>query len=363
MAKSTKIKLPENSAGVIFAGGYGTRLWPISTKTAPKQVNTTFDKETLMVKAFNRALKVWPRERIYIVTTRDLKPAVEKLVKLEPENILVQPENADTAMAEGYAAAYLNKTMPGSVAVTLYSDHLVTNLEVFFKTIKQAIKVAEEKRVLVTIGTFPSYPSPDFGYIKLADKVKSFRGDVFIVDKFIEKPSVNKAKRMIADKKYVWNTGLYIWQPEVLLDIFRTKAKDIYKILDDLGDSIGTSRHLQELKKAYHQVRRESFDEAVSERTKRLMAVVADIHWKDVGNWKTVYELTDKDQHKNAILSFKDNQVASIDSSGCLVIPTQSKIALVGVKDLLIAQSENGLLICDKGQAAKVKLAAKQLES
>jgi len=186
MSNEVKLSIEDSAIGVIYAGGEGKRIWPISTKKSPKQVNPTFSKETLVVDTFKRAKKIFPTEKIILVITKSLYKKVSRLIKLPKNNYLVQPENADTAAAMGLAAMHIEAKFQGAAAVTLYSDHLISNVSAYKATIKKGINIVQKQPVLLTIGTKPTYPSPDFGYIKLGQKMDL--RNLYKVSRFVEKP-------------------------------------------------------------------------------------------------------------------------------------------------------------------------------
>lgn len=350
-----KLFLPKDAVGIIYAGGSGTRLWPVSTKVAPKQINPTFSRHTLIVDAYKRARQVFPADKIIIVLTENLYKKVVKLIKLEKKNYLVQPKNADTAAAMGLAAMYTNTLFPEAVAVTIYSDHFISSQTVYVRAMKKGIRVAREKQRLLTVGTAPTYPSPDFGYIRLGKRIG---GDLYQVKKFVEKPSQVKAQTMIKTGKYVWNTGVYVWKAESLLRIFKQTAPDIYQGLIDLRAEFFGEKYEKMLHAWYDRVRKQSFDKAISEKIKNLVVLVADYNWKDVGNWRTVYELANKDANGHTIIGKKRTRIISVDSKNCLIISGQKTVSLVGVKDLIVVQTRNELLVARQDQAHKVKKAA-----
>lgn len=360
MSNEVKLSIEDSAVGVIYAGGEGKRLWPVSTKKSPKQVNPTFSKETLVVDTFKRAKKIFPTKKIILVITKSLYRKISRLIKLPKDNYLVQPENADTAAAMGLAAMHIEAKFQGATAVTLYSDHLISSVSAYKATIKKGINIVQKQPVLLTIGTKPTYPSPDFGYIKLGQKMDL--KNLYKVSRFVEKPSKEKAAKMIAAKKYVWNTGVYIWRAETLLRIFKNTALDIYKGLVDLRTKINDKSYEAGLEQWYDKVRRESFDRAISEETKKLLVLVSDYNWKDVGNWKTVYNLAKKDKNGHALIEGENSRIISINAGNCLIIPKQKVISLIGVQDLIVVQTKNELLICDINQSHKVKKAAKIIE-
>lgn len=349
--------LPKQAMGIIYAGGTGSRLWPVSTKKMPKQINVTFSKDTLVVETYKRALKIFPKDKIILVVTKIIYLKVKNLIDLPENNFLVQPDNADTAAAMGLVAMYLETKFPGSIAVTFYSDHDIPNDKLYINTIKKAIKIVIATDHFLTIGTKPSYPSTDFGYIKLGKKMDE--PSLYKAHNFIEKPSKKHAIELSKSEEYVWNTGVYIWPVGKLLKIVKAVNPKLYDGLISLRIEISGDNYEKKLQEWYQKVKRESFDKAISEKTKELYVLVSNYNWKDIGNWKTIYDLVEKDKNNHAIMYNKGNRIISIDSSGCLIIPRTKIISLVGVKNLIVVETKGKLLICNKDHAAKVKDVAK----
>lgn len=350
--------LASQAVAVIYAGGDGTRLWPISTSKSPKQINPLLAKETLLVDTYNRARQFFSDKHIVIVTTKQIYSKVAELVPLPKRNYLIQPDNADTAVATGVTAMYLERYFPDSVAVSFYSDHVISHTRSYIAAMKRGIRIAKKEKNLVTIGTKPTYPSNAFGYIKKGKKIG--RSSSYHVDAFVEKPSEERALQFLDEGTYLWNTGLYIWDVHVLLSLYKSKAPQLYKGLVYLRTKMDEPAFSTELSSWYSSLpSMQSFEKVISEHTHDTIVVEAKYAWHDIGNWKTIYELAQKDKKGNAVIFPQDTQLININSHNCLVLAGQKLVSLVGVHDLIVVQTKKELLICHKDEAHNVKLAAK----
>jgi mannose-1-phosphate guanylyltransferase len=338
---------------VIFAGGEGKRLWPISTKQLPKQLDTAFSKKTLVGEAFERALTLYPRERIVIVTTEVLVNKIKKMVSLPARNWIVQPYNVDTAAAIGLTALHLETLFPESTAIIFYSDHKIANLVGFKHTVRELERLAPLHDELITVGTKPTEPNTQFGYIKLGHHKK---GRLYSVDSFVEKPDLNLAKKYVQSGNYVWNTGLYAWHSLTLLEAIKKAAPQYYEQLLKLRVLIGSREYKPAVEKWFKSVDHLSFEKLVSERLASMLVYVGGYRWDDVGNWETVYRLAPKDKNDNVILEReKGQQVDFLDTTDSMVLSKTKRVALVGIKDVFVVETDSSLLICHKDQIARVK--------
>lgn len=358
-ATPISIALPPLTVGLIYAGGYGTRLWPVSTKNDPKQVNPVFTGQPLVKAAYERAQKIFAKKNIFIVITENLYEKISAILDLPKEQYILQPENADTAIAMGLAALYIECLRPGAVAVTMYSDQTISHISAYKEAVLLGISAARKHRQLVTVGTIPEYANTHFGYIKLGNKKGR---QLYESGEFIEKPSEKRARHFVASKKYVWNTGLYIWEADYVLSLFKKNAPDLYETLLSLRTAFFGPHFAKILAQAYHHIRRTSFDCAISEHLNQLLVVVSSYHWADVGNWNVIYELTKKDKHGNALLATHPERLITLGAEKCLVMSGKKTIALVGVSNLYIIETADTLLICSPEAALHVKEVAHQIE-
>lgn len=346
--------LKKEPVAVIFAGGEGKRLWPISTTTLPKQLNTEFSKKTLVKEVFDRAVKLFPRERIVLVTTEALADKIKKIISLPEKNWIVQPDNADTAPAICLTALHLETLFPESTAIIFYSDHKIAHLVDFAQTIRELKRIAPQYSSLITVGTKPTEPNTQFGYIKLGEKQKEKH--LYRAASFVEKPDEKTARQYLQSKEYVWNTGLYAWHSVTLLETIKKVAPTYYHDLVKLKVIIGSKHYQQAVKNWFTKVSHQSFEKAVSEKLATMYVYVGGYTWDDVGNWQTVYKLAPKDKQKNAVLEKEEKQrIDFINTTESMVLSPAKHVALLGVKDLYVIQTEDSLLICHKDHVADVK--------
>jgi mannose-1-phosphate guanylyltransferase len=342
------------AVAVIFAGGDGQRLWPVSTPQLPKQVNPIFSAQTLFVDAYERALLAFPRERIVVVTTQQLEPLLRHLVKIPDKNLIIQPHNADTTAAIALTALHLEIMFPDCVAVMLFSDHKISGLKNFLTTIKRVAQIAKKKKCIICIGTQPTKPETQYGYIRIgkATKIKN----LCAVDSFTEKPDKKTAELFLASNQYVWNTGVYVWRTSVLLNEIKIHAPEIYQELIKLRIVAADTEYFQQLKEWFSRVEKISFEKKITEKIHKLLVYKADYTWQDIGNWESFYHSCNKDEQNNVILpTLPDTVVDVVNSNGCLVIPYQHRIALLGVQNLIVVQTDTTVFISDRTVAHAVK--------
>lgn len=344
---------------VIFAGGSGTRLWPISSKEDPKQLNSFFSKETLLVEAYKRALKIFKKENILIVTTQDLSNKIKKLISINSQQIIVQPQNSDTTAAVAITALTLNTRYPNSLAIILYSDHVIQNINTFKKEVLSALEIANNLSEIVTIGTKPTAPVEDFGYIKLGSKTK--HANLYEIDSFTEKPDKDTAQKYLDSGNYLWNTGVYIWSPEVLLEKIKEIQPKLYEELLKLRIAVNEPYFDEAIKEWYEETPKESFDTSISEKLKKMHVYEAEYRWLDVGNWRSIYELQKKDANGNAVLHPDSTDIFFINTKNSLVYSPSQKVGIVGLEDVVVIQTDQELLVCHKDSVADVKKIAKAL--
>jgi mannose-1-phosphate guanylyltransferase len=342
------------AVGVIFAGGDGKRLWPISTRHLPKQVNPIISSQTLFVEAYERALLAFPKERIVVVTTKQLEPIIRHLVKISDKNIIVQPSNADTAVAISLTALHLEIFFPDCVAVMLFSDHKISGLKNFITTIKRVTTLAQKNNSIICIGTTPTEPQTQYGYIHIGEKTKYSK--LFTVRTFTEKPDKKTAQLFVNTGEYLWNTGVYVWKTSVLLQEIKKHAPDIYQELLQLRITAGTDQYAAVLEEWFTKVDKISFEKKVTEKLQKLYVFHANYTWQDIGNWNNFYLSCIPDDDGNVMLpTSPDSVIDAINTKGCLVIPHQHRIALLGVKNLIVVQTDTTIFISERKAAYQVK--------
>lgn len=352
---------------LILAGGGGTRLWPRSRNKNPKQFLKLFKGQTLTQITVARLQKIIPLEKIFIVTVSDdyKKEILEELPGFHPENILVEPARRETGPAHGLGALYINKKDPDAVIITESADRLVRPVSLYLKTLQAAAKIAYEERKLLAMGIEPRYPNPGYGHIKKGKKHGEVAGvDIFNLEKFVEKPSLEVAKKYTVSGDYLWNAGQYVWRSDDLLASYEVHAPEIYKILMEILPGLDSKSEKSVLAKEYEKMPKISVDYAIAEKEKNFLAVSADFYWTDIGDWKEVWGNLPKDSGGNVIISGDEpgGEVINIDTTDALIHTDGRLIAVVDVDNIVIVDTKDALLVTTKSRAQSVKKIVEKLK-
>lgn len=338
-----------------MAGGRGTRFWPLSRITKPKQFLQIFSDKTLLEETVERISPLVPFERTYIVTGRShFKEVLHLLPNFPRANVLVEPEGRNTAAAIGLAAVTLSKSNPEAVMVVLPSDHVIRESKRFIAAVRVAIGLAEKGDTLVTIGIRPTRPDTGYGYIRKGAKVAVSKGvHVYETRGFKEKPALRVAERYVRSKEYLWNSGIFVWKTAAIVERLHKWMPELARRLDRIRRN-GSRKSIAD---AYHQLPSISIDVGVLEREKSLWLVEADLAWSDVGSWQAVGEIwAAAGRH-----AYRGN-IVSVESEGVIAHSPRRLIALLGVKDLIVVDSQDAVLIADRSRAQDVGLIVNELQ-
>ncbi len=350
---------------VLLAGGGGTRLWPKSRNVTPKQFLKLTGKETMVQVAGSRVTKVVPWNNVIVVTNQlyvnDIK---DQLPQVPPENIIAEPEKRDTAMAMLVGALYAKSKDAEAVIINGASDHVITDEKEFIRVMQAAVQVASEKQNLVTVGITPTRPDTGFGYIKIGEHLRKINGgiSVFRVDSFTEKPNDATARAFLSTGKYFWNANMYVWAISVLEDAFRKHMPDMYEMTKELP-KLSPQKFHEALPEIYKKAQSISIDYAISEKADNLVLIPGDFGWNDVGDWKVVYDLGKKDLGGNVVAG--DGEVAhvlAINSQNNLIHANGRLVALSGINDMIIIDTDEILLIVPKDRSQDVKKLVERLK-
>lgn len=336
---------------LIMAGGRGERFWPKSRRNMPKQfLSLTDDGKTMIQLTVGRILPLVAMEDIFIVTNRDYKELVlQQLPELPEENILCEPVGKNTAPCIGLGAVHIAKKYGDAVMMVLPSDHLIKYNSIFLSTLEDACAVAEQGTNLVTLGITPDCPETGYGYIKfLPDKT---RGRAFEVERFVEKPDLETAKAYLATEQYLWNSGMFIWKVSTILENLEQYLPETYQGLLRIADAIGTEQAQQVLEQEFHAFRSESIDYGVMEKAENIYVLSGSFGWDDVGSWLAVGRLQQSNEFGNVV----NGNVIAVDTKDSIIQGGKKLIATVGVNDLIIVDSDDAILICEKDSAGSIK--------
>lgn len=355
----TSVGAPDAHA-VILAGGRGTRFWPLSRRRRPKQLLSLTPEGPLLAQTVARIEPLIPAERQWILTSHDLVDSCADVVPRVPRRqILGEPIGRNTAPAVALAAALLLERVGDVPFTVLPSDHLISPGERFRATLSRALQLAAQQDVLLTFGVRPDRPETGYGYIEAGGPLAG-HPQAMAVRAFTEKPDLPTAQRWLAGGRHLWNSGMFAWRASVVLDGLRRHQPGMAEALLSAAraGTPGTDAFAAALEDAYQQVPAISIDYALMERAQNAAVLVADFEWNDVGHWLAMRSLWPADAQGNA--SF--GKTVSVDSGDCIVYGPRRTTALVGVRDLVVVDTDDVLLVCDAQRAQDVRRVIEELE-
>src|SRR5438067_8942122 len=352
---------------VILAGGRGTRFWPRSRTRTPKQLLNIIGKDTMLQQTVARLKPLIPAERIWTVTNAEQAAAVRKQVPAAArKRVLIEPMGMNTAVAIGLAAIHARHVARGdSLMAVLPADHYIAQPEKYRKIVAAALDVAREPGRMVVFGIPPTRPETGFGYLERVGEPISANGfPVFAVKRFTEKPALPSAVEYVASGKYHWNAGMFFWRVSTFLDNLKSFLPQTHAALEELSALIGKRSYETHLRAMYQKLQSISVDYAVLEpatRTEgppRVFVIPAEIGWSDIGSWAAVYDLLAKKTGEN-VLAGKGH---ALDAEGNFLWAPSKFVAAIGIRDLVVVETPDALLVCPRDRAQDVAQIVKHLE-
>lgn len=350
----------ENMHFVIMAGGRGTRFWPKSTSKKPKQFLNLVGNRSLLQQTVNRILPISKPDNVYIVTDATLQEEVRRqLPSLPRDNIIIEPTARGTLPCVSLAALHILRkdkkdkdSDKSAVMSVLPADHFIVHEEKFRQSLLFAQEMAQVKEVLITFGIKPTRPETGYGYIR-SDRLFETDGQfqAFEISEFVEKPNRETALQFVESGKYLWNSGMFIWNLAAFMEAVRIQASDIYELLCHI-DSASTFEEEQGiLKQVYPFMRNVSIDHGIMEKASNRIVIAVDIGWDDLGCWTSMEGLWKNKAEPNACIG----RHIGLDTQDCIIYSPNKLVATIGLKDLIVVEAENVLLICSKDRAQEVK--------
>lgn len=331
---------------VILAGGSGTRFWPLSRQEKPKQFLNILGRETLFQQTLSRVRPVVNPENIWVVTSARFKNEIKiqlKNIPVPASHILLEPEGKNTAPAIAWAASRIAREDKDAVMAVLPSDHLIRNHHAFLKYLKEAVTLAERK-FLVTMGIVPTRPETGYGYLKIKSVMRDGK-TIWRVEQFTEKPSLPVAKKFVAAKKYLWNSGMFVWRCDVILKEFERHLPAVHQCFYKKCDDASVRRLWRTLPGI-------SIDYGILEKAADVATVpAADMGWSDLGSWEALFEILPKDKNGNVL---QKNSLA-LDCRNTMIMPGKRLIAAVGLDNLTIIDTPDAILICPTAKCQAVR--------
>ncbi len=336
---------------LIMAGGRGERFWPKSRADMPKQfLSLTDNGKTMIQLTVERILPLVDICDIFIVTSHKYKELVKKqLPDLPIDNIICEPMSRNTAPCIGLGSLFIEKKYDDALVYVLPSDHLVTHPQIFRRTLTEATKIAELGENLVTIGITPTYPETGYGYIKICPEETIY--DAYKVDCFVEKPNAEIARDYVASQQFLWNSGMFIWKASTILSNMKQYMPETYNGLLKIKAAIGTKEQDTVIEKEYTTFRSESIDYGVMEKASNIFILSGSFGWDDMGSWLALGRMQPCNEFGNII----SGNVISINTKNTIIQGEDKLIATVGLENLVIIDTKDAMLICDKNCTADIK--------
>lgn len=344
-----------NNYLVIMAGGIGSRFWPMSKTQFPKQFHDILGiGKTLLQLTVDRFKDICKLENIYIVTNKDYLPIVsQQLPMLNKEQILLEPYGKNTAPCIAYASYKIYSKDSNANIIVAPSDHLILNQKEFEKTIQLALKQAKIDNYLLTIGIKPDSPNTGYGYIQFSETNESINCNIKKVKTFTEKPNIEKAKQFLEDGNFFWNSGMFIWSAKSIVKAFENHLSEIHKLFYSGFEYYNTTKEQEFIEKIYPNCENISIDFGIMEKAKNVLVLLADLDWSDLGTWGTLYKHIELDSNNNAIVG---NKVITYDcENNIIMMPNNKLLVLDGLKDYIVVESDNTLLICKRENEQNIK--------
>ncbi|HUJ79578.1 MAG TPA: mannose-1-phosphate guanylyltransferase, partial [Nitrospiria bacterium] len=340
---------------VVLAGGEGNRFWPLSRRTAPKQFLRIAGHRTLLQQTLDRVSPPLPPERVMIVTNRTYRDDVawqlrDTYRRSKNVHLLLEPSQRNTAPALAMAAISLIRKDPDSIMLVLPSDHAISPVSALWGTIRRALPLAAAGE-LVTFGIVPTEPTSAYGYIKRGAAVDR---QGYRIDRFIEKPSQRVARRLLREGGFFWNSGLFLWRAAAFLEELRRHARGFLVPLA----AMERSRASADVERAFRRMPELSVDYAVMERTARSVVVPARFRWSDLGSLTALAELVPRDRARNSIAG----EVIALDTSDSILYGGRRLLAAIGLRDMVVVDTPDSLLVCPKDRAQQVKAIVGELK-
>ncbi|PYI52118.1 mannose-1-phosphate guanylyltransferase [Paenibacillus flagellatus] len=333
---------------VIMAGGKGNRFWPRSVEGKPKQFLALTSEETMLQLTYRRFAERLPAGDIYVVTAERYRALVmEQLPELDESNLICEPDQRDTGPCVALTAQRFLRLGEDDVLVTMPSDHHIPHIGELFDVLRKAEPIAARDRTIVTLGITPTRPETNYGYIEAAADV-SFDA-AHRVRSFIEKPDIDKARRLLKTPNVYWNSGIFIWKPSTIAHYMRQHQPDMWNALQGSEEEVRT---------AYADLPKLSVDYAILEKAEHIYNIPVRFEWDDLGSWTSLERIREADADGNIV----HGDVYATESKGSIIFAEDRRTVVIGASDLIIVSTAEGLLVCHKSQEHAIKSMVQRLE-
>ena len=351
--------MKNNYYAVIMAGGVGSRFWPISTRSFPKQFHDMLGTgQSLLQRTFNRINRLIPSKNILVATNeRYNKLVLEQIPNISKNQVLLEPAMRNTAPCILYAALKIHQQNPDAVMLVAPSDHWIQNESEFIKNIETSFEACSKNDILMTLGIQPDSPNTGYGYIQF----EKHNSEIKKVKNFTEKPNLNTANKFLASGEYLWNAGIFVWSAKSIIAAFENSLPEMLDLFK-LGETVwNTTDENNFIKENYSKSENISIDFGIMERANNVQILPVEFGWNDLGTWGSLYNKLEKKEDHNAVVGA---QTIFRDASGNMV-KTQSgkRVVIQGLQDFIVVEKEDVLLICPKSAEQDIKEITQEVES
>lgn len=346
----------KNNYAIIMAGGVGSRFWPSSRSNHPKQfIDILGTGKSLIQQTYDRFLKKFQAENIYIVTNIAYVELVkEQIPNIGDQQILAEPVGKNTAACVAYACGKISKINEDALCIIAPSDHLILDETAFLNKVELAMEFAQENQALITLGIKPSRPDTGYGYIQFVEE--EIKPEVHKVKTFTEKPGLELAKTFVESGEFLWNAGIFVWSVAAIKTAFKEHLPEQFTLFDEAIPDYFTDNEAETIRKIYEQTRSISIDYGIMEKAENVFVIPSEFGWSDLGTWTSLYEISEKDENENVR---KGKNILMYNSQNCMIHthakPGHKIFVFNGVKDLIVVDTPDALLICDKSREQEVK--------
>lgn len=346
---------------IIFCGGSGTRMWPMSRKKTPKQFSPLIGERTLFQQTIDRLRAGYSMDDIYISTIEAYKDEIlHEYPEIKKENLIIEPEARDTLACFGYAVFILNKKFPDCTILSMWSDHFIREEQEFLKALQVGEQIAANEDVIVNIDAKPTFANVNLGYMEIGKLIKEADGfPIYQFVRQIEKPPLEKAKKYVRSYKYLWHTGYSIFKSNLMIGLYKKHSPQVFDIIDNILKNLSNRTEVERL---YKQIPKISVDIAIYEKIKEdgIVEIPADLGWSDVGAWNVLKDEL-AENGKALVVKGENYDIGSID---CLIYELSKKkiVATIGCENLIIVDTPNALLVLSKFKSQEVKKIVEKLK-
>lgn len=344
---------------IIMAGGKGERFWPLSTRSTPKPFIRLLGEKSLIRMTVDRLDGLVEKDHIVVVLGQEhLEVARSQLTDFTADQFIVEPAGRDTAPCIGFAASILRRKDPDALMIVLPADHYIPDPDAFRRTMSLAVSCAETGDYLVTTGIRPARPETGYGYIHATETMAIGKAACYRVNRFVEKPDEEKALRYLAEGNYYWNAGMFVWRASAVLDGIGRHIPELAEGLKKI-DAAHTAGDAQKMTTIFKQLPSISIDYGLMEKARNVVMVRAEFPWDDVGTWSALRRVMDLDESGN----YLRGKTVCVDARDCVIYGDGIKVGAVGVANLIIVASKEGVIVCDMNRDQEIRQVARMIDA